>query len=55
MIFRILIMIFDIMGAVFNLWQYRDTEYKGFFNPIRIVFDCMACDNHIHNYLLNRR
>lgn len=33
MIFRILIMIFDIMGAVFNLWQYRDTEYKGFLTP----------------------
>ena len=32
----IFLIIFDSIGAIFNFWQYKDTEYKGFLIPFAL-------------------
>jgi len=37
--FKVILIIFDCIGAIFNFWQYKDTEDKMFLIPF-VMFLC---------------
>nr|WP_296960535.1 hypothetical protein [uncultured Mediterraneibacter sp.] len=41
--FKVILIIFDCIGAIFNFWQYRDTGNKEFLIPFVMFLFALIC------------